>query len=132
MIHFLAGGGSWANLILWNFVGGYVGISAGNSCRAAGRVFGVSAATAVRYGAGRERGDIAPKPRGRPSGRFGKLASQADFLIEIVRAEPDIKLQEQSNALKVSHGISVHLSSIRRALKRAGFSYEKRTYRAGT
>ena len=53
-------------------------IAAGNSCRAAGRVFGVSAATAVRYGADqRERGAVAPKPQGRPSGRFGKLVSQA-------------------------------------------------------
>lgn len=108
-------------------------IAAGNSCRAAGRVFGVSAATAVRYAADqRERGDITPKPQGRPPGRFGKLASQTGFLIEIVRAEPDITLQELSNALEDTHGISVQLSSIHRALKRAGFSYKKRTYRAGT
>ena len=83
-------------------------IAAGNSCRAAGRVFGVSAATAVRYGADqRERGAVAPKPQGRPSGRFGKLVSQAGFLIEIVEAEPDITLQELSNALKDTHGITV-------------------------
>ena len=92
-------------------------IAAGNSCRAAGRVFGVSAATAVRYGADqRERGAVAPKPQGRPSGRFGKLVSQAGFLIEIVEAEPDITLQEPSNALKDTHGITVQLSSIHRAL----------------
>ena len=108
-------------------------IAAGNSCRAAGRVFGVSAATAVRYGADqRERGAVAPKPQGRPSGRFGKLVSQAGFLIEIVEAEPDITLQELSNALKDTHGITVQLSSIHRALERSGFSYKKRTYRAGT
>jgi len=40
-------------------------IAAGNSCRAAGRVFGVSAATAVRYAADlRIRGDVIPKPQG--------------------------------------------------------------------
>jgi transposase len=45
---------------------GYV--AAGNSCRAVGRIFGVSAATAVRYAADhRERGEVSPKPQGRPS-----------------------------------------------------------------
>ena len=107
-------------------------IGAGNSCRAAGRVFGVSAATAVRYGAEqRKRGDIAPRAQGRPAGRFGKLAPHAGFLIEIVRAEPDITLHELANALEDTHGVSVHLSSIHRALERAGFSYKKRADRAG-
>lgn len=109
---------------------GYV--SAGNSCRAAGRIFGVSAATAVRYAADqRERGEVTPKPQGRPAGRFGKLASYKDFLIEIVRAEPDVTLQELAGALEDTHGISVQLSSIHRALERAGFSYKKRAYRTG-
>ena len=108
-------------------------IAAGNSRRAAGRIFGVSAATAVRYAAQqRERGDIAPRPQGRPVGRFGKLAPHVGFLAEIVRAEPDITLQELAGALADTHGITVQLSSIHRALERAGFSYKKRTYRAGT
>ena len=109
---------------------GYV--LAGNSCRAAGRIFGVSAATAVRYAAEqRERGSIAPRPQGRPAGRFGKLAPHAGFLIEIVRAEPDITLQELAGALADTHGVSVQLSSTHRALERAGFPYTKRTYPAG-
>ena len=108
-------------------------VATGNSCRAAGRVFGVSAATAVRYASEhRERGNIAPKPQGRPAGRFGKLAPYTDFLIEIVRAEPDITLRELASALEDTHGVSVQLSSIHRALQRTGFSYKKRTYRAGT
>jgi transposase len=108
-------------------------VAAGNSCRSAGRIFGVSAATAVRYASDhRERGEVAPKPQGRPAGRFGKLALHAGFLIEIVQAEPDITLQELAGALKATHGVSVHLSSIHRALQRGGFSYKKRTYRART
>jgi len=107
-------------------------ITAGNSCRAAGRVFGVSAATAVRYGAEqRKRGDIAPRAQGRPAGRFGKLAPHAGFLIEIVRAKQDITLHELANALEDTHGVTVQLSSIHRALERAGFSYKKRADRAG-
>jgi transposase len=86
--------------------------------------FDVSAATAVGYAADhRERGEVTPKPQVRPAGRFGKLAQHADFLIEIVRAEPDLTLQELAGALKATHGVSVQLSSMHRALQRAGFSY---------
>ena len=110
---------------------GYV--AAGNSCRAAGRIFGVSVATAARYAADqRERGEVSSKPQGRPADKFGKLALYTDFLIDIVRAEPDITLQELSCALIDAHSVSIQLSSIHRVLQRAGFSYKKRTYRART
>lgn len=109
---------------------GYV--AAGHSCRAAGRVFGVSASTAVRIvSEHRTHGDVSPKPQGRPAGQFGKLAPHLDFLIEIVRAEPDITLGELGNALDDTFGLQVQLSSIHRALQRAGFSYKRRTYREG-
>jgi transposase len=109
---------------------GYV--AAGHSCRAAARVFDVSASSAVRFAAKqRDRGDVSPEPQGRPAGRFGKLAPHMDFLMEIVRAEPDITLAELSSALEGTYGLSVHLSSIHRALERAGFSYKKRSYREG-
>ncbi|WP_052245433.1 IS630 transposase-related protein [Halocynthiibacter namhaensis] len=83
-------------------------ISAGNSCRAAGRVFGVSAATAVRYGAEhREHGEVIAKPQGRPAGQFGKLSAHVDFLTDLVEAEPDITLQELANALENTYGVRV-------------------------
>ena len=47
-----------------------------------------------------ERGGVIAKPQGRAVGRFGKLAQHADILIENVRAEPDITLQELAGALK--------------------------------
>ena len=98
------------------------------SARTAGRVFGVSAATTVRFAAvHRESGDVTAKPQGRPSGRFGKLAPHLDFPVDIVRAEPDITLKELAAALSETEG--VHLSSLHRALERAGLSYEKRTDR---
>ena len=101
--------------------------------RAAGRVFGVSAATAVRLAAEfRKRGEIAPKPQGRPSGRFGKLAPHTDFLLDIVRAEPDITLKELASALTETHSVQVQPSSLHRALERAGMSYKKRTDRSRT
>ena len=107
---------------------GYV--ARGHSARAAGRVFGVSAATAVRFAAEhRESGRIAAKPQGRPPGQFGKLAPHIDFLLDVVRAEPDITLKELAAALSETGGVQVHLSSLHRALDRAGFSYKKRTDR---
>ena len=111
-------------------ISGY--ISAGHARRAAARVFGVSASTAVRLVAEyRDRGAITPKPQGRAPGTAGKLKPHISFLVEIVRAEPDITLKELAGALEETHGVSVHLSSIHRALVRAGFSYKKRPDCAG-
>jgi len=108
-------------------------ISKGNSARSAGRLFGVSAATAVRFAAEhRDHGAAIPKQQGRPSGQFGKLAPHRDFLLEIVQAEPDITLKELASALAETHGVEVQLSSLHRALERAGLSYKKRTDRSGT
>ncbi len=108
-------------------------IAAGHSCRAAARVFGVSPSTAVRLAAGfRDKGSIAPKAQGRAPGTAGKLAVHTVFLTEIVAAEPDITLRELSGALIETHGLRVELSSIHRALARAGLSYKKRPDRAGT
>jgi transposase len=105
-------------------------VARGHSARAAGRVFGVSAATAVRFASEyRTRGTVVAKRQGRPPGRFGKLAPHLDFLSDIVRAEPDITLKELAAALSETEGVQVQLSSMHRALDRAGFSYKKRTDR---
>lgn len=108
-------------------------VAGGQSARAAGRVFGVSAATAVRFAAAhRTRGTVLAKRQGRPPGRFGKLAPHLDFLLDIVRAEPDITLKELAAALSETEGVRVQLSSLHRALDRAGLSYKKRTDRHRT
>ena len=107
-------------------------VEAGHSCRAAARLFAVSASTAVRLAAAqREHGGISPKPQGRVPGTAGKLAAHQAFLLEIVRAEPDITLKELAGALAEAHGVGVQLSSLHRALRRAGYSYKKRTDRSG-
>ncbi len=104
---------------------GYV--SRGHSARAAARVFGVSASTAVRLAADHRRtGNIAPKPQGRPPGRVGKLAPHIGFLVEVVKSDTDITLRELAGALEEAEGVRVQLSSIHRALVRAGYSYKKR------
>lgn len=105
-------------------------VEAGHSARAAARVFGVSASTAVRLAAAsRRHGGLAPKRQGRAPGTVGKLAPHRAFLLEIVAAEPDITLQELAGALLQAEGVRVQLSSLHRALRRAGWSYKKRTGR---
>lgn len=105
-------------------------VVAGHSCRAAARLFAVSASTAVRLAAAqRAHGDVSPKPQGRAPGTAGKLAAHQAFLLEIVGAEPDITLKELAGALFEAHGVRVQLSSLHRALRRADYSYRKRTDR---
>ena len=107
-------------------------ISSGHSRRAAGRVFGVSARTAIRLAAGvRDRGSLAPLVQGHAAGTAGKLTPHRAFLLEIVAAEPDITLAELARALADTYGVKVQLSSVHRAVVRAGLSYEKRSDRAG-
>ena len=101
-------------------------VASGHSRRAAGRVFGVGASTVVRLVASQSRtGSLAPKPQGRAPGTSGKLASHIGFLTGMVGAEPDITLQELADALVQSHGVTLQLSSIHRALRRAGLTYKK-------
>lgn len=102
-------------------------VEAGHSARSAGRVFGVSASTAVRLmAARRSRATLAPRPQGRAAGTVGKLAAHRAFLVEVVRAEPDITLKELAGALLEAEGVRVNLSSLHRALKAAGYAYKKR------
>ncbi len=109
---------------------GYV--AAGHSARAAARIFGVSASTAVRQAADhRRRGSVAPERQGRPPGATGKLAPHLGFLLEVVASDPDITLHELAGALEDARGVHVQASSIHRALIRAGYSYKKRIDRAG-
>ena len=99
----------------------------GHSARSAAGVFGVSPSTAVRLAAAHRRdGNIAPKAQGRAPGTAGKLAAHMDFLLDRVKSAPDITLQELADALSEARGVEVQLSSIHRALNRAGYSYKKR------
>jgi len=109
---------------------GYV--EEGHSARAAAGVFGVSPSTAVRLAAAqRDHGSVAPKPQGRAPGTAGKLAAHIDFLLARMKSEPDTTLQELADVLREDRGVEVQLSSVYRALIRAGYSYKKRAGGAG-
>ncbi|PTN01877.1 hypothetical protein C8N32_1091, partial [Rhodovulum imhoffii] len=87
-------------------------VAEGNSARSAGRLFGVSAATAVRLAAEhREYGKAVPRPQGRPAGQFGKLAPHRDFLLEIVQAGPDITLKELAAVIGSGAAAGIYLGT---------------------
>ena len=107
----LFGGGSWANLDLRERICAYV--AEGNSARSAGRLFGVSAATAVRLAAlHREHGTAVPKPQGRPAGQFGKLARYRDFLLETALTAFDFGIEQTLfESLEADFGAHMYISS---------------------
>ncbi len=102
-------------------------VDAGHSARAAGRLFGVSASTAVRLVASSRSGaPLAAGPQGRVAGTAGKLVAHRAFLVEVVQAEPDMTLRELAGALLAAEGVRAHVSSLHRALKAAGYAYKKK------
>lgn len=100
-------------------------VDAGHSRREVARRFGVSASFVVKPVARRKRtGSVAAAQRGRPFG-FGKLAGVRDALIARVEAAPDTTLAELTDWLGRAHDVRVHLYSVCRVLRAAGFTYKK-------
>lgn len=100
-------------------------IESGQSCRAAARRFGVSAATAVRLAQRKARtGSILPSRQGRPPGR-GALSVHADVLIGWVDAEGDITMPELAERLLKECGVKAHPASLSRLLLAHGFTVKK-------
>jgi len=100
-------------------------IEEGLSGRAAAARLKLSAATGVRWQRRlRETGSVAPEIQGRPRGH-GKLATQREFLEELVAQDGDITLPELAGALAAATGIVVHCASIGRFLRKLGYTYKK-------
>jgi len=103
----------------------YGDIESGQSRRAAGRRFGVSASTSVRIAQRMARkGSLAPDKQGRPPGG-GKLAPYAEVLIRWVEENGDITMPELAAKLEAECGVSAHPASLSRFLINQGFSVKK-------
>jgi transposase len=100
-------------------------IELGQSCRAAARRFGVSAATAVRLAQRKaQTGSLAPARQGRPAGS-GLLAAHVEALVGWVEADGDITMPELAARLLATRGVKAHPASLSRLLIRHGFTVKK-------
>jgi transposase len=97
----------------------------GMSCRAAGRRFGVSFASAIRWVAAlRERGSYAPLPMGGDT-RSQRVEAHADFLLGLHRRESDLTLHEICDRLSRARGERVSPSMIWRFFDRHDITFKK-------
>lgn len=100
-------------------------IERGQSCRAAARRFGVSAATAVRLAQRKaQTGSLSPARQGRPAGS-GLLAAHVEALVGWVEADGDITMPELAARLLAERGVKAHPASLSRLLIRHGFTVKK-------
>jgi transposase len=94
-------------------------------CRAAARQFSVSFASAIRWMASlRERGDYAPLPMGGDQ-RSGRVEAHADYLLGLIRREPDLTLAEICARLERTRGEKVSPSMIWRFFDRHEITLKK-------
>ena len=83
-------------------------ISEGTSCREAGRRFGVSAASAIRWQSlSRMKGDARPKPQGGDR-RSNRTEAHSAAILKLYQDKPDITLAEiraglSENCVHVGH-----------------------------
>ena len=97
----------------------------GMSCRAAARRFGVSFASATRWIAAlRERGDYARLPMGGDQ-RSRRVEAHADYLLGLIRREPDLTLTEIRARLERARGEKVSPSMIWRFFDRHKITFKK-------
>ena len=100
-------------------------IEGGQSCRAAARRFGVSAATAVRLAQRKaQTGSLASTRQVRPTGSV-LLGAHVDTLVGWVDADGDITMPELAARLLAERGVKAHQASLSRLLIRHGFTVKK-------
>ena len=98
-------------------------VASGSSARAAGRVFGVSASTAVKWvQQWRRTGRVSAKPMG--GYKRSPLDAHAELLLGLVGERPDMTVEEirawlQARGIRAGHG------SVWRFFARHGISFKK-------
>ena len=99
------------------------------SARAAGRVFGVSESTAIKWvSRWRRTGRVAAKPMG--GYKKSPLEAHAEELLGLIAAQPDLTVDEIRSELR-SRGIRTGRGSVWRFCVRHGISFKKNRARHG-
>ena len=97
----------------------------GMSSRAAGRVVGVSASTAVRWtGRRRATGSVGARKVG--GGKPVLLEAERDWLVARIEQKQDLTLHELLAQLRCERGVVVCCDTLWRFLKRCGKTFKKR------
>jgi transposase len=100
-------------------------VTAGQSRRAAGERFGVSAASAVRWMQRyRETGSFSAKPSGGDH-RSERIERHADFILAAVAEQPDITLSELRAKLIEERGETFGTTTIWRFFDRRKITFKK-------
>ena len=100
-------------------------VEGGQSRRSAAKVFGVSAATAIRWvDQWRRSGSVAPKPQGGDN-RSHRIEAYAQEILTLIDEVPDITLAEIVAHLDERHGLKVAQSTVWRLLDRRGLTFKK-------
>ncbi len=103
------------------------GVREGMSRHASAARFGVSASSAIRWAKlEEETGSVEPKPMG--GDRHSKLLDHRDFLLALVKAEPDLTITEIRGRL-AKRGIVVGHATVWRFLDRENLSFKKNAAR---
>lgn len=102
----------------------------GMSRRRAAHQFEVSASSAIRWAMQFIRtGSCAAGPSGGDH-RSGDLEAHQDWLLDLVRAEPDLTLQEIQGRLQTAHGVCKSSSCLWRFFARHTVTFKKKTLHA--
>lgn len=100
-------------------------VNSGHSRRSAARHFAVSDSFAIKLMQQWEKtGSVEPAVQGRPPGG-GRLGGCLDYLIEQVKAEPDITMPELAERLAADRSVTAHPASLSKLLCKAGYTYKK-------
>jgi transposase len=103
-------------------------VAAGHSRRAAGTHFSVSPSFVINLmTALRERGGLAPKPRG--GRRHAKLEPHRAFILRRVAEKDDITMPELATELLAQSGVKADPASLSHWLIRNGLSFKKKAFR---
>src|SRR5271154_1181861 len=100
-------------------------VEGGMSRNAAAKRFGVSIASAVRWVARfKAKGEISPAPTGGDR-RSGRIEAHGDYLLGLVRRQPDMTLLEIQERLIANCGERFSSSVIWRFFDRHGITFKK-------
>jgi transposase len=103
-------------------------VGKGLSRREAADLFQVAASTAINWmKSWEETGSVAGKPTG--GDRSSKIIDDAEWVLGLVRAKPDLTLAEIQSELRKQRGLEVSIAAVWRFLDKHGLRFKKKPAR---